>query len=277
VALRPTTVGDLPSLHALFLDAIAGLYRPHGFEPPAPPFEVFANQQRHIIDTGGRSVLATDAGAITGFASSWARGEDWFLASLFVDPGAQSRGLGAALLEAVWGEGFTRRRTITDAIQPVSNALYGRRGLIPTTPVLSFAGVPAGGEVALTECAGELAPIDTAAYGFDRAVDHAHWGAVARRTVWARGAAVVAYSYAFPGGYLGPVAGVDADAAAAALDCELARADGPVVVRVPGSARLLVEVALRRGLRLSATPGLLLLSAGTEPPDALVLAGYTLF
>ena len=122
MALRPTTVGDLPALHALFLDAIAGVYR-HAFDPPAPPFEVFANQQRHILDTGGRSVLATDTGRITGFASSWARGDDWFLASLFVERDAQSRGLGGALLAAVWGEGFARRRTITDAIQPVSDAL----------------------------------------------------------------------------------------------------------------------------------------------------------
>ena len=143
--------------------------------------------------------------------------------------------------------------------------------------MLSFSGVPAGGELTLTDCAGELAAIDAAAYGFDRAVDHAYWGGLARCTGWARGAAAVAYSYAFPGGFLGPVAGVDAEAAAAALECELARADGPVVVRIPGSARLLVEVALRCGLRLSATPGLLLLSAGAEPPDALVLAGYTLF
>jgi hypothetical protein len=48
-------------------------------------------------------------------------------------------------------------------------------------------------------------------------------------------------------------------------------------VRLPGSARALVEVALGAGLRLDPVPGLLLLSAGAEPPTALALSGYTLF
>jgi GNAT superfamily N-acetyltransferase len=277
VALRPTTVGDLPSLHALFLEAIAGIYRPHRFEPPAPPLDVFVDQQRHIIETGGASVIATRAGDVLGFASSWTRGDDWFLASLFVAASAQSRGLGRALLEAVWGDGERRRRTITDAIQPVSNALYARIGLVPATPVLSFSGQPLAGSVALVAGAGELAAIDVAAYGFDRAVDHAYWSRHARRTVWTRARKAVAYSYAFPGGTVGPVAGVDAEAAAAALEGELSLAAGPVTVRIPGTSRRLVEVALRRGLRLSATPGLLLLSDGVEPPTGLALAGYTLF
>jgi hypothetical protein len=41
-----------------------------------------------------------------------------------------------------WTEEASRRLTITDAIQPVSNAIYARRGLIAATPVLSFGGTP---------------------------------------------------------------------------------------------------------------------------------------
>ncbi len=48
-------------------------------------------------------------------------------------------------------------------------------------------------------------------------------------------------------------------------------------MRIPGSARALVEVALRAGLRLGPVPGLLLLSEGLLPPDALAIAGYMLF
>jgi hypothetical protein len=48
-------------------------------------------------------------------------------------------------------------------------------------------------------------------------------------------------------------------------------------VRVPGSARLLVEVALRAGLRLGPVPGFLLVSAGVEPPRALAPSGYLLY
>ena len=62
----------------------------------------------------------------------------------------------------------------------MSNALYGRRGLIPVTPLLAFSGVPAGARERLQpldEADGALAAIDAAAYGFDRAVDHALLGA----------------------------------------------------------------------------------------------------
>ena len=274
--LRPTTVGDLPSLHALFVDAIAGVYGPHGYAPPGPPVEIFASQQRHILETDGTSVIATEGDELLGFASSWTRGRDWFLASLFVAPAAQSRGLGRTLLAAVWGDGV-HRRTITDAIQPVSTALYGRSGLLPATPVLSLSGEPRPGRAPLAVGTGDLAPIDSVAYGFDRAPDHAYWARLARRTVWLRAGAPVAYSYAFPGGAIGPVAGIDAQAAADALDGELSSAGEPVTVRIPGSSRLLLEVALRRGLRLSPTPGLLLLSDDLEAPTALAIAGYTLF
>jgi GNAT superfamily N-acetyltransferase len=267
-------------LYSVFLESIGEVYRLHAFEPPSPPLEVFEAQQLHVLSTGD-SVVAVEGDRVSGFGSAWARGDDWFLASLFVAPGAQSRGIGAALLDAVWGEEHGRRRTITDAIQPVSNALYARRGLVPTTPVLAFGGVPADAAARLDEDGSgdpaQLADLDAAAYGFDRAPDHAFWVGAARRTLWRRDGEAVAYTYAFPGGSIGAVAGIDAPAGAAALETELARAPGPVTVRIPGSSRLLVELALRCRLRLTATPGLLLGSNGVEPPRSLAIGGYTLF
>jgi GNAT superfamily N-acetyltransferase len=277
VAIRPTEPDDLPALHRLFREAIAGVYRPHGFEPPAPPLAVFEAQQRHILDTGC-SRVAVQHGEPAGFASAWRRGGDWFLASLFVSPRAQASGLGSALLDAVWDEGAERRWTITDAIQPVSNALYARRGLIPATPVLDLAGMPGVAHPdGLVPGDGETAPIDLAAYGFDRSADHAAWAAAGERTVWCCEGTPVAYAYRFPGGAIGPVAGLDAHAAADALAAELARAGGEAHVRVPGSARALVSVALAAGLRLGPTPGLLLCSAGATPPAAIAIGSYTLF
>jgi hypothetical protein len=276
VELRPTSVGDLPALYEVFLAAISGVYGPHGFQPPSPPFAIFTTQQEHVLRTGVSHVAIRD-GTINGFASAWSRGDDWFLASLFIAPDAQGQGLGRSLLDAVWAGEVVRRRTITDAIQPISNALYAGRGLAPTTPVLVFSGVPTPGAPPLEPGSGELAPIDAAAYGFDRAVDHDYWNRHARRTVWLRDGEPVAYSYAFPGGSIGPVAGLDPAAAAAALAGELALADGPVLLRVPGSSRALVAVALRAGLRLSPTPGLLLLSEAAAPPTSLAIAGYVLF
>jgi GNAT superfamily N-acetyltransferase len=270
VDLRLTAVDDLPALHELFVGAVRGVFEPHSFEPPTPRFEVFANQQRHILETG-TSVVAEDDGRLLGFGASWQRDEHWFLASLFVDDAAQGAGVGAALLDAVWGAA-PRRRTITDAIQPVSNALYGRHGLIPATPVLRFTGRPQSDGRGLRPEEADLAAIDLAAYGFDRAIDHAYWEQFARRTTWPG-----AYTYAYPGGEIGPVAGLDAGAAARALTAELARADGEVRLRIPGSSRALVEVALAAGLRLDPVPGLLLVSEAVQPPTALAVGGYMLF
>ena len=240
-----------------------------GFAVPAPSLEVFSILQRHVLSTGV-SYVAEDDGGVVGFGSAWTRGDDWFLACLFVRGRAQGHGVGPALLDAVWGDAL-RRRTVTDAIQPVSNVLYGRRGLVPATPLLTFTGGPRV-DASEDEAPGDVAAIDAAAYGFDRTVDHRYCELQARRSEWGD-----AYSYIFPGGDIGPVAGMTPAAAARALAVELARSDGPVRVRIPGSARELVEVALHAGLRLDAVPGLVLLSPGVEPPMALAPSGYMLF
>ena len=277
--LRPTVADDLPAMHRLFLSAIGSVYEPHDFEPPAPPAEVFAANHGHLLATDPeRCFVAESDGEVVGYVAAWLRGADWFLGSLFIAPPVHGRGVGSRLLEAAWGDGDVRRRTLTDAIQPVSNALYARRGLVPTTPLLTFFGRPVGVEPSLP-AGGDvrLAGIDRRAYGFDRTVDHRYWREVAERTVWLRDEKPVAYSYRFPGGAIGPVAGLDAEAAAEALAGELARAEGTVVVRIPGSSRALVLCALAAGLRLWPTPGLLLLSETVAPPDALAIGGYTLF
>jgi hypothetical protein len=160
---------------------------------------------------------------------------------------------------------------VTDAIQPVSNVLYGRRGLAPVTPLLTFTGTP-NLDGSAEEAPADLAAIDGVAYGFDRTVDHRYWELHARRCEWGD-----AYSYVFPGGDVGPVAGLTPAAAARALAAELAHAGAPVRVRIPGSARELVAVALNARLRLDAVPGLVLLSPGVEAPSALAPSGYMLF
>ena len=122
-----------------------------------------------------------------------------------------------------------------------------------------------------------LAALDAAAYGFDRRVDHAHWRRHARLTVWSDSGAPAAYSYVWPHGRIGPIAGRDGDAAANALRAELERADAQAGVIVPGSARRIVEAALQAGLRFAAPPGLLLLSEHAAPPTALAVSSYSLF
>ena len=103
--LRPTTDGDLPALHAIFIDAIGSVFVPHGFEPPSPSLETFSNLQGHIRAHGDVRRRREADGQVVGYGSSWTRGDDWFLASLFVDPAAHGHGVGTALLDAVWTRG----------------------------------------------------------------------------------------------------------------------------------------------------------------------------
>jgi GNAT superfamily N-acetyltransferase len=278
----------LPSQYAVFRAAIGDLYRRHSFSPPEPPEDAFLAQQGHLLEhDAGRCFLAEESGRVVAYTAAFLRDETWFLSSLFVLPEYQGRGLGSSLLERVWHAEAKRRLTLTDAIQPVSNTMYAGRGLIPATPMLSLEG-PARAEPprrlqAVAPEPAALALLDRAAYGFDRAREHALWGAAAEVTLWLRDEEPVAYSYVWPPGAvgprrIGPVAGRDAASAAAGLQAELARrAGGQTLVVVPGSSVALVEVALAAGLRISGPPGLLLLSSPARPPDSLAIGSYTLF
>jgi hypothetical protein len=184
------------------------------------------------------------------------------------------------LLDRAWGEGYGNRRTLTDAIQPVSNGLYASRGLIPVTPILHLAGEARAKDPGLEPAEPDksaLGVLDRVAYGFDRAVDHAYWREVGRCTLWLRDGVARAYSYTYPWDTIGPIAATDGPAAADAFRAEVARSPGPAALAVPGTSRELVAAALAAGLRFTRPPGLLLLSPGVEPPRALAISGYSLF
>jgi GNAT superfamily N-acetyltransferase len=283
VEIRPATEADFDAELAVMAAAQGALRRRHAFPWTPPTREAFAATHAHLLATDpGRSWVAEEGGRLVGYSAAFTRGDVWFLADLFVDPGHQAAGVGTRLLERAWGDGELRRMTLTDAIQPISNALYGRRGLVPSTPVLELGGpageVPPSGLEPREPDARTLAVLDAAAYGFDRVADHAFWSGHARCTVWGRAGEPVAYSYAGPGARIGPVAGTDGSAAAGALAGELARLNGrPAALDVPGSSRELVELALAAGLRITGPPGFLLLGRGLAPPRALALGGYWLF
>ena len=211
------------------------------------------------------------------------RGDAWFLSALFVTPEHQAGGVGKELLARVWaGDAEVRRRiTIVDAIQPISTGLYSRAGLLPVTALMNLAGEPHGRQSHGLEPAplddAALVEVDRAAYGFDRAPDHAFWGAEAAGTVWQAEGEPAAYSYRWPGGRLGPVAGRTPEACGQALEAELERAEGRFVsLVVPASARPALAAALDAGLRYSDPPGLIL-STDETGPASLVPHGYSLF
>ena len=280
---RSASEADVAVEREVFVAALGDLMRRHGFPAPDPPLERFASVTRHLLaEDGERCFVAESDGRVVAFSAAIAREDAWFLSAMFVHPEVQGRGVGRRLLELSWGTGFAQRFTITDSIQPVSNGLYARLGLVPSTPILALAGeprtdAPVGLEAAQPE-ADALAAVDRAAYGFYRAADHRFWSGRSRGTVWLRGGEPVAYSYAADGGTIGPIAARDPSSGADALRAELARREGRGSdVEIPGSAREFVGAALDAGLKFGAPPGLLLLSPGIEPPRALVISSYWLF
>jgi GNAT superfamily N-acetyltransferase len=284
VPIRRATQDDLPFLHGVFRGAVDDLFFRHGFEPPRPPEDYFQRLNAHVLEHDPEAFwVAEEKGALTGFVAALVRGDTWFLSALFVVPARQGRGVGKELFARAWeagGNGIARRLTVVDAIQPISTGMYSRAGLVPVTPLLSLAGEPqALGDAGLDPVDSDsavLARIDAAAYGFDRAADHGFWGHEARRTLWARGGAPVAYSYRWPGGRIGPVAGLTPEDAGGALESELERAAGRFVsLVVPGSAGPALAGALRAGLRYSDPPGLVLTTDG-DAPTRLVPHGYSL-
>ncbi len=279
--LRPATDADLAAQEEVFRAAIEEVYEQRNLVAPTPPSEVFRAQHRHLLrHDAERCWVAEEGGRVVGYSAALARGEAWHLSSLFVAPARQGSGIGKRLLERAWGQGYRNRRTLTDAIQPVSNGLYASRGLIPVAPNLHLAGGARAENPGLEHAEPEpsvLAALDQAAYGFDRAVDHAYWQEVGRCTVWLRAGNPCAYAYTYAWDTIGPIAATDGPAAADAFRAEVARSPGAAAIVAPGTSRELVAAALDAGLRFTRPPGLLLLGPDVEPPRALAISGYSLF
>jgi GNAT superfamily N-acetyltransferase len=281
VQYRQATDRDLEAEWMVFNRAQGGLYRAHGFARSDTPLDRFTAPHRHILaHDEPRCFVALLEDKVVAFVAAIVRDDMWYLSALFVDPDFQGRGIGNELLHLAADGWPARRLTITDAIQPISNALYARMGMLPSTPILVMGGSPTVHPSNELEPAdpsqGELAALDAAAYGFDRKVDHAYWASQADATLWRRDGEPVAYSYVSAQGSLGPLVGRDDVAAAQALRAELERL-GQVTLEIPGSAAALVEVAFAAGLRIVNPPGLLLHSRPARLPTAVVISGYWLF
>jgi GNAT superfamily N-acetyltransferase len=284
IEFRRTAESDLRAAYDVFAAAEGELWRRHGLAWSASPFEVWSAPHRHLLaEDGERSFVALDGERLAGFSAGLARAGTWFLSALFVWPEYQGRGVGRELFDRTWAGEYRGRMTITDSIQPVSTGMYARRGLIPMTPIFSLSGspvcdLPAGLEAVATDPEA-LTALDRDAYGFERAADHRFWRErAAEANLWLLAGEPIAYSYVDDQGLIGPIAGRTGETAAVALQAELARRKSQhAEVHVPGSARKLLEIALASGLRITRPPGLLLLSEGLDPPQALAISGYWLF
>jgi GNAT superfamily N-acetyltransferase len=266
VDLRPIEAGDLEACADVFYAADDELMTRRGLAVSPRNRPALLRMLGHISTTSTeRAWLAELAGRVIGFGMAAQREQLVFLSFLFVEPEAQVRGLGRALLERCMA-GSDQRAVCILSAQPVSAALYAKYGMVPLVPLYTFVGRPvrplpalaAGLAVGPLEI-DQTSELDRAVTGFARAIDHAAWRAWERRLVGLFEAGrLVGYGYAQRSGRLGPVVVQRAELLLPFVG-QLMREVEPLgawMVHVPGPAADTFSGLLAAGLRLDGPPEL---------------------
>ncbi len=255
---------------------------------------------------------AGEGGArVVAFASATVRESLWFLAMLFVEPGLQAGGIGSALMDraqagrdvepggpavpgpddpldsgiGTWGMG-------TDSVQPISNGLYARRGMLPRVPVWRLFGEPRRwSAIPPLRASLESIPFESPAFdgrdgarrlaetldGLDREIvgvahpqDHQYLRRDGRTgfLVRERGSGrPLGYGYGSSVGRIGPVAALDPSLHPAILGTIVRETPvlGPAAIWVPGTAAEATRALLHAGLRFDGFPALVCWSTATHP------------
>lgn len=312
VTYRQAEEADLPRVFAVFRAALNSYLVPAGQEP-VPDEDVQAPSYRHFLRHdgerfwvaeavveelagGGTGTLGVGGRQIVGWGSGLLRGDWWFLSSLFVLPEAQGLGVGKRLFELAetGAPPGAVRATVTDSLQPVSNTLYARRGLLPREVLIGFDGAPRPcappplgtlrPEPLTAASIPELRDVDAAAAGLDRTVDHEFYLTEGGRYgyLFRRRGRPVAYVVLRGDGWVGPVAAVherDVEAVTAFGIADLR--ERPAVDKVRAGVTARCEGAQRAfwaaGLRFAGTPAILLSSHHFGRLDRYVAASYGMF
>jgi hypothetical protein len=217
---------------------------------------------------------ARDEREAVGIAAVHDSEEERYLGDLYVEPSYRGQGIGAALLDAAFGDGELLRATLVGAGDLSALALALRFRMPPREPLLRFAGAIPKEEELAKMAAGdyrfEVATVDAAAHAFllhdlDRRTrgvarpgDHAEFALKATGHVFFLNGEGVGYGYVWPDGRLGPFACASeaylVQIFAYAL-VTLRRTYGAswCTALVPGSNRRIARAALRAGLKIEET------------------------
>jgi GNAT superfamily N-acetyltransferase len=273
VVYRPACAQDLERADTLVVASINDLTERHGFGLMAksrpPHFQSFS-----LKDDAAGLWVAEEGDEILGFAWSWACGDLWFLAQLFVAPGQQGRGIGNELikrtLEHARKSGAVHKALITFTFNTVSQGLYIRHGLFPRFPIYFFSvardllmnhlrGAPLRCEP-VEETADHLQTltrIDIQALGVSREKHHRYLindGATKGVTLYA-GDDCVGYVYVDQYGHIGPLAVVQPDLVGAAfrtaLNLAAAGGSSKVSAFLPGTGDIALTTAVEHGMRIT--------------------------
>jgi GNAT superfamily N-acetyltransferase len=289
ITIRPATPDDSRPTYDIVVEATEDLARTRGWahtpRPKLPPERFLAFRASALRHDPDGFWVAEAGGGLVGFGIAVQREHLWYLAALHVRPPYQSRGIGAELVRRTLA-GARPGSLLTvgaDARNPVSNALYGRFGMFPETPLLEVSGPSWTSRTQLLVPGAppppDLAAIDRAVLGAARPEDHAFWGSVSSLHAFAvvRGGRPVGYAYVQVDGAIGPIAVLDPADLAPAVDASIGVAAelGATTarMRVPGAARGAIELMLARGWRYGDGVTLVLTSAPWGHWDRYVSSG----
>jgi ribosomal protein S18 acetylase RimI-like enzyme len=126
--LRRATADDLPAIKAV-IDAAYARYLPRMDKPPAPMFRDYGPS----VEAGTTWVTGSP---ITAVLTLYPREDHLYVENMAVDPSAQGRGLGRALMEFAEQEasrrGLKRMALVTHEAMTENQAIYARLGYVET-------------------------------------------------------------------------------------------------------------------------------------------------
>jgi len=282
VSFRTGTEGDLPECNRIWREGIDAYLLPMGFPPLSTDNPGLRRLHAHTLATDPTRFVVAEReirpgrARMVAFGSAVERGNVWFLSMLFVEPGAQARGIGRALLGQILPAPSEARilATCTDSAQPVSNGLYASLGIVPRMPLFNLVGRPDPGsswpalpDAISAERVGdneawagdaEVAALDQELLGFSHPEDHRFVLEEPRRAFAYRGAdgRLAGYGYAGDVGRVGPIAVARPELLAPVLGHLLRTVEprGASSVWLAGDAGEAIRVAIDGGLRIDGFP-----------------------
>lgn len=295
VAYRQPMEHELERTYEIFLEAAGELNRQHGrvANPGAgaPRARALAFRRSALRHDAERFWVAEVDGELVGFGAAVQRGRIWHLAALHVVPAFQAQGVGREILRRCLRASppGTLYTVVSDSINPVSNALYAKRGMLPQVVLLQLEG-PAAAADAPVDMVLEAFPangadpallgaIDLAVLDCLRPEDHELWASVPTLAGFyvRRGAGIVGYVYVAATGSLGPGAVLRPEdfAPAVGLAINAAQTMGAETakVRISSQCRPAISELLVRGFRYGPSIGLLLTSEPWGQMDRYLSSG----
>jgi GNAT superfamily N-acetyltransferase len=172
--IRRATIEDVPALRLIL--------RAHGDDAAVAPAQVdiVGPYLRHLAEQHTVLVAEVEGDGPVAFGSVLDIGRALMLGDLFVLPDRLGRGIGRQLLKALFGD--APARVTFSSADPRALPLYVRAGMTPLYPNLYVRGLSSrlpdrlsGLEVRRADAV-DLAALERAWTGDDRAADHAFWG-----------------------------------------------------------------------------------------------------